>query len=414
MQNTLRNFAKFFQDKNRSWISGKLEAKNSMTSLYVKDTARIKFPFPDQFELERLYNLAEPASFGKGQESVLDPSYRSARTLLTDDFAINLRPDHALLNQIKELMLVSSNGNEFVRAELYRVNIYGPGDFFKEHKDTPQAGTGHFGSLVFCLPSQFEGGAFVIRDLTDEESTEVKFDWGSTYASSTSTNSTATEISSAVEYLAFASDLDHWIEPVTSGYRVTITFHLYKESLPTETVFQPLLRNSCVVDSAEMKAIQGLIASKELEGRRVLFPVAHEYSGRSDKEITLKGGDAALFQILTYLELNPKIMFYYDFDEEDYYYQRNKRRRRYDIGSDSDEEDFGEKFYLTDKVYLLTYTVADDNHDDCPIEDIATPYRVIWARDAMVSSQYLSVSPSYGNEPSVEAYSGNVCILTTW
>jgi hypothetical protein len=79
-------------------------------------------------------------------------------------------------------MLNSDDPNEYeyVRVELYRVNLHGPGDFFKEHKDTPQAGTGHFGSLVLCLPTQFEGGAFIIQELDGKE---VKFDWGTSYAS---------------------------------------------------------------------------------------------------------------------------------------------------------------------------------------------------------------------------------------
>jgi hypothetical protein len=444
----LENFAKFIQDKNRSWINGKLEVKNHMTTLYVKndkEVIKITFPFPIQSELERLYNLAQPASFGKGQESVLDPSYRSARTLLSENFSINLRPDHVLLNQIKELMLTNSNTNEYVRAELYRVNIYGPGDFFKEHKDTPQAGSGHFGSLVFCLPSEFEGGVFAIREL---DGNEVKFDWGSTYGSSckattmsTTTNPTNDaaaaesvsnstgssssasvtaneEISCGIEYLAFASDLDHWIEPVTSGYRVTVTFHLYKESLPEDGLSQSLLGNNNIVNSAEIKAIKELIASKELKGKRVLFPVVHQYSGRSDSEVTLKAGDAALFQVLSNLGLNPKIMFYYDYDEDtdERVYPSRKRRRGY--ASSDDEEDENHrltcKCYLTDEVDLYSYDGYYEGEDSRPVEGLATSYRVIWARYSALDSQSFSVVPSYGNEPSIATYSGNVCIATTW
>jgi hypothetical protein len=58
-----------------------------------------------------------------------------------------------------------TENDAIVRAQLYRVSVYGPGDFFKEHNDTPQQGTGHFGSLVFCLPTRFEGGALVIREI---------------------------------------------------------------------------------------------------------------------------------------------------------------------------------------------------------------------------------------------------------
>ncbi len=120
-----------------------------------------------------------------------------------------------------------------MRAQLYRVNIYGPGDFFKEHKDTPQTQSGHFGSLVYCLPTVFEGGAFGLRD---PQGKEMRFDWGAKYKDAAVSGSTSTTTTTPVEYVAFASDLDHWVEPVQSGYRVTVTFHLFKESLKSIAV----------------------------------------------------------------------------------------------------------------------------------------------------------------------------------
>lgn len=162
----LRKFAKTIQDKNMSWMRGSELYPRNRTTLFVNNQ-KIVFPFPSQEELARLYQSAEPATFGLANQAVLDPTYRSARTLTSENFAINLHPESNLLNEIHQLMLEtkkketnsrqSNSTQSTVRAELYRVNIYGPGDFFREHQDTPQKNKSHFGSLVFCLPTNFQG-----------------------------------------------------------------------------------------------------------------------------------------------------------------------------------------------------------------------------------------------------------------
>jgi hypothetical protein len=47
-------------------------------------------------------------------------------------------------------------GTSSAKAELYKLNIMRPGDFFKSHVDYPR-GPDMFGSLVICLPTNFTG-----------------------------------------------------------------------------------------------------------------------------------------------------------------------------------------------------------------------------------------------------------------
>jgi hypothetical protein len=56
----------------------------------------------------------------------------------------------------QEVRTLLQPGARKVKAELYKLNIYGPGDFFKSHVDTPR-GPDMFGSLVICLPTDFTG-----------------------------------------------------------------------------------------------------------------------------------------------------------------------------------------------------------------------------------------------------------------
>jgi Rps23 Pro-64 3,4-dihydroxylase Tpa1-like proline 4-hydroxylase len=50
-----------------------------------------------------------------------------------------------------------------VRADLYKLNLMGPGGFFKPHKDTPRGGDTCFGTFVVCLPLPFSGGELRLK-----------------------------------------------------------------------------------------------------------------------------------------------------------------------------------------------------------------------------------------------------------
>jgi predicted 2-oxoglutarate/Fe(II)-dependent dioxygenase YbiX len=83
-----------------------------------------------------------------------------------------------------------------------------------------------FGSLVVILPTDFKGGELILRH--DEK--EFKYDH------STETSSlNCDEDSAVVSWIAFFSDVEHEVLPVTEGYRVTLTyvcpFLLLSESL---------------------------------------------------------------------------------------------------------------------------------------------------------------------------------------
>lgn len=71
-----------------------------------------------------------------------------------------------------------------------------------------------FGSLVIVFPTAHVGGALRLR----HGGTEWTFD-------------SATEVlnqpTPSIGYVAFFSDVEHEVTPVTSGHRVTLTYNLY-------------------------------------------------------------------------------------------------------------------------------------------------------------------------------------------
>jgi hypothetical protein len=81
--------------------------------------------------LRRLVADCDPASFGRGQEDVIDPEYRRAGKINTDQFATSFHPaDFGILENIAQVLLPSiSNetdnqlGFRKITAELYKLNV---------------------------------------------------------------------------------------------------------------------------------------------------------------------------------------------------------------------------------------------------------------------------------------------------
>ncbi|KZT24045.1 hypothetical protein NEOLEDRAFT_1210256, partial [Neolentinus lepideus HHB14362 ss-1] len=134
-------------------------------------------------DLKALAQTCTPATFGRHNEDVLDESYRKAGKLDTSDFSVNFVPLHSedLARVLRESLLEGHDTSRSIKAELYKLNIYGPGAFFKAHKDTPRA-ENMFGSLVVVYPTPHEGGALILC----HRGKEWEFDSGKILASRTS------------------------------------------------------------------------------------------------------------------------------------------------------------------------------------------------------------------------------------
>ncbi|KAJ3533048.1 hypothetical protein NM688_g7337 [Phlebia brevispora] len=118
--------------------------------------------------LEHLADACEPATFGLNDEDVLDESYRKAGKLDAHDFSVRLDLErNGLLDIVRAQLLAGRDTDEDVYAELYKLNVYGEGSFFKPHRDTPRS-EAMLGTLVIIYPTRHEGGALIFRDGNEE------------------------------------------------------------------------------------------------------------------------------------------------------------------------------------------------------------------------------------------------------
>lgn len=173
---------------------------------------------------QKLRAWCAPASFGHGSETRQDARVRAGRQLYARDGALAVEGfDDGLaqvLSDVRESLCPHDSASP--RAELHSLNVYGPGGHFVSHKDTPRDPS-VFGTLVVCLPLRFSGGQLIV-----EQESRATFGWqvGSYRYGETD----ATQI----HWAAFFGDVDHWIEPVTSGCRVTLTYELRRHRLLRE------------------------------------------------------------------------------------------------------------------------------------------------------------------------------------
>jgi predicted 2-oxoglutarate/Fe(II)-dependent dioxygenase YbiX len=186
----------------------------------------LQFPYPaaESADFTALLESCKPASFGRGQKDVLDPSYRKALCLPAASLALSapLQLPSSILQEIQRLLQPQAAA---VTAALDKLNVYGPDGFFKSHVDTPRA-PHMFGSLVVCLPTEFAGGELVLRGPAGVQYTQH---WGRSSAESP-----------ALQWAAFYSDVEHEIMPVTSGYRCEHD----KECRPAKQWLQAATHNS--------------------------------------------------------------------------------------------------------------------------------------------------------------------------
>ncbi|MDE3133763.1 MAG: 2OG-Fe(II) oxygenase [Acidobacteriota bacterium] len=236
-------------------------------ALEVLGVGPIKFPVSAE-QAAQLCELSRPARHGQGARTVLDRRVRDTwevpKPLVKIDgqrFERTLRPSLDHLGQELGLPL-----GDRLRAELHAMLVYSPGQFFLEHQDSEKSDA-MVGTLVVGLPSSFRGGALQIRHRGEERS----------YRGSRK----------SLSLVAFYGDCRHEAKPVTSGYRVVLTYNLLLDRGDT--------RAAADLDAGLVADVAGCLdehfASADEPGRLV-YLLDHEYTRSGLDGARLKGSDA--------------------------------------------------------------------------------------------------------------------------
>ncbi|OBZ76950.1 hypothetical protein A0H81_03403 [Grifola frondosa] len=351
---------------------------------YGKDDVahRIDLSQASDDALKLLSETCDAATFGLNGQDVLDESYRKAGKLDISHFAFNFDVYHSgLINTIREHLLEGTPATRPIRAELYKLNVYGKDSFFRSHKDTPRGST-MFGTLVIVFPTRHEGGALVLRH--DEK--EWTFD---------SAEVVSDEPKPSIAYITFYSDVEHEVLPVESGYRVTITYNLHFEKAngsPPRSLPKPI-PHALDNEARFMDVLKTLLDDPTFlsDGGRLGFGLHHQYAisqDPSDRELqrlcaSLKGSDAVLKAVCDDLSLCAFLELVY-----------------INLNNGQEEEEQEAWAQMFDRC------ITEDEDDDDPSES-----GIHWVTERTTYNTFETSFPFYGNEPSIGTAYAEICML---
>ena len=256
-------------------------------------------------DAETIKGVCRQAPFGRGEETVVDTSVRNTWELDASQFRL-ANPDwddflHGTLLKTATKKL----GLSGLRADLYKLLLYEPGSFFKPHKDSEKA-PGMVATMVVCLPSKHGGGGVHLSHaglgyvLDTERGSDFK-----------------------LTALAWYADITHEVKPLTSGYRLALTYNL---------IHPDGVRISASPATGQVDHLIYLLRQWETNSEpvaKLLYPLEHKYSQSSLSLENLKGRDRSICQNLREAGLHTGFAVFlanmdrvesasdYDDDEED-------------------------------------------------------------------------------------------------
>ncbi|KAJ8490231.1 hypothetical protein ONZ51_g2453 [Trametes cubensis] len=153
--------------------------------------------------LKKWFEGAAVSGYGDVQEQVtkVDEEVRAAREIPSSEFEV----EPELLRRIEQIWCEHFVPGSDVRAEPYKIHLYGPGGHFQSHRDTPQRGL--VGTFLLGLGDPSWGGGFVI----DGQSMGA----------------------GPGEWCAFYPDVPHEVHRLYNGYRASIAFKIFRKPSAT-------------------------------------------------------------------------------------------------------------------------------------------------------------------------------------
>ncbi|KIG16241.1 hypothetical protein DB30_04853 [Enhygromyxa salina] len=253
--------------------------------LHLRKVGPIEFPISSA-TTSRMLALATRSRFGWGEHTITDPAVRSGWELRKSRIKIDGRRWSPVLRkhlvEIREQLGLPDTGR--LRATLDKLTIYGPGEFFATHQDT-EKDDDMIATLVVVLPSSFTGGVF--RCSRADERVEFR-----------RTKRGAEQL----DLIAFYSDCQHEIRPVTTGHRVALVYRLGFEAKSSRA-------QEPVVGGQAIEQLERAVAEHfELGAEKLVVLLDHEYTPRNLGWSRLKHGDhiraASLCEVGANLELD--------------------------------------------------------------------------------------------------------------
>jgi predicted 2-oxoglutarate/Fe(II)-dependent dioxygenase YbiX len=294
-------------------------------------------------QAEQLAAVAQPAPYGRGTETLTDPTVRRCRQISPDRVRISGRHWVRSLETIVARAAEGLGVDGPVSAEFYKLLLYEEGGFFLGHRDTEKT-PGMFATLVVALPSSFAGGELVVR----HKGREVRLDLRG-------------DDPAEVAFTAFYADCVHEVLPVTKGCRLILVYNLVRRSRGQAPEPPDYAAEQARVAALLQRWQRGKHRRDDGTPEKLVYPLEHAYTPAEFDFATLKGADAAVAGVLaeaarkTQCDLRLALLTVEESGAAEYGDSYGSRRGRWD--AEEDEFEAGE-------VFDRSMTLSDWRHPD--------------------------------------------------
>lgn len=184
-----------------------------MPILSIEGVGQLSFPIVAS-HAEAVLAIAEAAPYGRGPDTLVDRDVRRAGQIAPAHVTLGGRAWTDTLDAIVRAATRDLGADGDVYAELYKLLVYEPGDFFTAHRDSEKV-DGMFATLVVVFPAAFSGGELVVRHAGAEDVFALQCG-----------------DPSVLSWAAFYADCEHEIRPLQSGHRICLTYNLIRTGAP--------------------------------------------------------------------------------------------------------------------------------------------------------------------------------------
>ncbi|MBK7636047.1 MAG: hypothetical protein IPJ13_18550 [Saprospiraceae bacterium] len=227
----------------------------------------------NELQARALISIAHKAPFGKGHDTILDPSVRSAWEIDASQLKFEGQDWPELMDSILKNVQNNLGIEDYtIEAQIYKLLIYEKGDFFLTHKDSEKE-KGMFGTLIVALPSNHKGAELLVRF----EGVEKSIDF-SHYSSQ-----------GKIVFGAFYADCDHEVKPLLEGYRVVLVYNLIQKSSGKDIAVQSYKKHVECLKACLTKAESQISDSN----RPMVVLLNHQYTPENFIQEQLKLNDRA-------------------------------------------------------------------------------------------------------------------------
>jgi hypothetical protein len=254
----------------------------SPPSLEVGSVGPVALPLLP-IQARQLIDAAEPAPFGRGEQTIIDPTVRRCGQIGPDRVRLGGRHWARTLEDILARVADGLDVDEPIDAEFYKLLVYDQGGFFVSHRDTEKV-AGMFATLTVVLPSHFSGGDLIIRHKGREARLALR-----------------TGDPGEAAFAAFYADCVHEILPVSEGCRLALIYNLLRRNRSGRgRALQP---PDYTAEQARIAALPRRwtdTASPDAAlPAKLVYPLEHAYTPAELGFASLKGADAAVGGVLT-------------------------------------------------------------------------------------------------------------------